>query len=115
MADLSNEMNSLSVSIPPTIPSELEEQFTQFVTDVTKTKKRCKLEDFTQFSKCHLWKLMMSFYDRKGPESWAKGIVPHFITSNTFIGRQYAKVWLNKIHQYICLQILCNTIQYVSV
>lgn len=35
---------------------------------------------------------MMSFYDRKGPESWSQGIVPHFITCNTFIGRNYAKV-----------------------
>lgn len=35
---------------------------------------------------------MMSFYDRKGPESWSQGIVPHFITCNTFIGKSYAKV-----------------------
>ena len=34
----------------------------------------------------------MSFYDRKGPDSWAQGIVPHFITCNSFIGRSYAKV-----------------------
>lgn len=37
---------------------------------------------------------MMSFYDRKGPESWSQGIVPHFITCNAFIGRSYAKVLL---------------------
>ena len=38
---------------------------------------------------------MMSFYERKGPESWSQGIVPHFITSNAFIGRSYAKVlWI---------------------
>lgn len=54
--------------------------------------ERCVLEDFTQCSKSHLWKLMMSFYDRKGPESWSQGIVPHFITCNTFIGKSYAKV-----------------------
>jgi tetratricopeptide (TPR) repeat protein len=35
---------------------------------------------------------MMSFYDRKGVDSWAQGIVPHFITSNAFIGKSYAKV-----------------------
>ena len=29
----------------------------------------------------------MSFYDRKGVESWSQGIVPHFITCNAFIGR----------------------------
>jgi len=53
---------------------------------------RCVLEPFTQCSKSHLWKLMMSFYDRKGPESWSQGIVPHFITCNTFIGQSYARV-----------------------
>jgi len=35
---------------------------------------------------------MMSFYDRKGVESWSQGIVPHFITCNAFIGAAYAKV-----------------------
>jgi hypothetical protein len=53
---------------------------------------RCQLEDFTTFSKSHLWKLMMSFYDRQGVDSWAQGIVPHFITSNTFIAKRYSNV-----------------------
>jgi tetratricopeptide (TPR) repeat protein len=35
---------------------------------------------------------MMSFYDRKGIDSWSQGVVPHFITCNAFIGRSYAKV-----------------------
>ena len=33
---------------------------------------RCVLEDYTQCSKSHLWRLMMSFYDRKGVESWSQ-------------------------------------------
>lgn len=45
---------------------------------------------------------MSSFYDRKGPESWSTGIVPHFITSNTFIGNAYAKV-LPSTYSYLCL------------
>lgn len=53
---------------------------------------RFQIEDYTQCSKSHLWKLMMSFYDRKGPDSWSQGIVPHFITCNAFIGKSYAKV-----------------------
>lgn len=53
---------------------------------------RCVLEDYTQCSKSHLWKLMMSFYDRKGVDSWSQGIVPHFITCNTFIAKSYAKI-----------------------
>lgn len=53
---------------------------------------RCVLEDFVPCRQSHLWKLMMSFYDRKGPESWSQGIVPHFITCNTFIAKSYVKV-----------------------
>lgn len=60
-------------------------------------ESRCVLEDFVQCSQSHLWKLMMSFYDRKGVESWSQGIVPHFITCNSFIGSSYAKV----LHGYI--------------
>ena len=53
---------------------------------------RCELEGFKRCSDSHLWKLMMSFYDRKGIDSWSQGVVPHFITCNAFIGRSYAKV-----------------------
>ena len=53
---------------------------------------RCELEDFTRCSESHLWKLMMSYYDRKGIDAWSQGVVPHFITCNAFIGRAYAKV-----------------------
>ena len=52
---------------------------------------RFELETFTCFSQSHLWKLMMSFYDRQGVDSWSQGIVPHFITCNSFIGHAYAK------------------------
>eukprot|EP01084_Bolivina_argentea_P016074 30121_1 len=53
----------------------------------------CKLENFCHMSNSHLWKLMTSFYERKGIDSWSHGIVPHFITSNAFIGRAYAEVF----------------------
>jgi len=43
------------------------------------------LEDYTKYSESHLWKLMMSFYDRRGIESWSSGVVPHFVTSNSFV------------------------------
>ncbi|RHY82437.1 hypothetical protein DYB35_000186 [Aphanomyces astaci] len=55
--------------------------------------ERFELEAFTPFSSSHLWKLMSSFYDRQGVESWAQGIVPHFITSNTFIAKRYVQVF----------------------
>ncbi|GMH52669.1 hypothetical protein TrRE_jg1017, partial [Triparma retinervis] len=68
--------------------------------DAPVEKKRVKLEDFTKCSESLLWKLMMSFYDRKGVDSWSQGIVPHFITCNAFIGKVYARVlkgWLEDV------------------
>ena len=83
------------------------------------TGDRCRLEEFTRCSASLLWKLMMSFYDRNGVESWSRGIVPHFITCNAFIGRlerrynakilfqlaklgAYAKVLLGFLHDCTC-------------
>ena len=65
--------------------------------------ERCILEDYQRCSQSHLWKLMMSFYHRKGPESWSQGIVPHFITCNTFIGKSYAQVTFSNINCLRCL------------
>lgn len=79
---------SLSGRVPN--PNRSEDEDVE--TEDDNNGERCELEEFTQCSKSHLWKLMMSFYDRKGPESWSQGIVPHFITCNSFIGRSYAKV-----------------------
>ncbi|CAI5732324.1 unnamed protein product [Hyaloperonospora brassicae] len=56
------------------------------------TPPYCQLEDLTPFASCHLWRLMTSFYDRQGVASWARGIVPHFVTSNAFIAKRYSNV-----------------------
>jgi len=39
----------------------------------------------------------ISYYDYYIVESWSQGIVPHFITCNSFIGKSYAKVLLGFI------------------
>mmetsp|Transcript_68258 Transcript_68258/g.134168 ORF Transcript_68258/g.134168 Transcript_68258/m.134168 type:complete len:630 (+) Transcript_68258:26-1915(+) len=75
------------VSAPPIVVEDVDD-----IEVETRQAERCVLEDFTQCSKSHLWKLMMSFYERKGPDSWSQGIVPHFITCNNFIGKSYVKI-----------------------
>jgi Uncharacterized ACR, COG1565. len=53
----------------------------------------CRIfEDFKRCSESKMWQLMMDFYDEKGINSWSKGIVPSFVTSNAFIGRCYARI-----------------------
>ena len=53
---------------------------------------RIELEGFKRFSESLLWKLMRSFYDRQGALAWARGIVPHFITTNSFNSKAYTRV-----------------------
>ena len=53
---------------------------------------------------------MMSFYERKGVESWSQGIVPHFITCNNFIGNSYAKVSVYMYCQIRMSSILPHTL-----
>lgn len=52
------------------------------------------LEDYTKIGKSHIWKLMDAYYSGKGISTWMDSLVPHYITSNNFIARQYVKVCL---------------------
>ncbi len=47
---------------------------------------------------------------RKGIDSWSHGIVPHFITSNAFIGRAYAEVFRFLLLTYLCILLLHFTL-----
>jgi hypothetical protein len=38
-----------------------------------------------------LWTLQRSFYEQHAARAWTDGIVPHFVSSNSFIARAYAK------------------------
>lgn len=42
-----------------------------------------------------LWKLQRNFYEQKGIKAWSEGIVPHFVSSNAFVARQYARILVN--------------------
>mmetsp|Transcript_34706 Transcript_34706/g.107340 ORF Transcript_34706/g.107340 Transcript_34706/m.107340 type:complete len:438 (-) Transcript_34706:635-1948(-) len=88
-------LSCLGLSCPPSRPNP---GWPTPIHQMATSRHRCVLEDFTRCSDSLLWKLMMSFYDRKGVESWSQGIVPHFITCNAFIGRAYAKVLLGFLH-----------------
>lgn len=45
---------------------------------------------FRPFSSCRLFSLQTEFYDDRGLESWACGMVPQFITSNAWVAAAYA-------------------------
>lgn len=58
------------------------------------------VQDATPLSRSHLWTLQRAWYERAGIAAWSEGTVPHYVTSNPFIARSYARVvraWLEEI------------------
>jgi hypothetical protein len=47
-----------------------------------------------RLSESLLWWLQRNFFKQRGPQAWAKGVVPYYITSNAWIADSYAKVVL---------------------
>ena len=102
-SSISLEQLQVSLDVPqevirPISPvSNVPQQNKPSTLQISVLNERCVLEDYTQCSKAHIWKLMMSYYDRKGPSAWSSCVVPNFITCNSFIGKCYAKI----LHGYI--------------
>ena len=51
-----------------------------------------------------IWDLQKNFYVEKGPSCWTEGIVPNFVTSNSFIAKQYATCILGYLRDYYLKQ-----------
>ena len=51
-----------------------------------------ELEGFSPLKDCVLWKLQSAFYERHSADAWAKSVVPHFVTSNAWLAKQYAQM-----------------------
>ena len=47
-----------------------------------------------------LWDLQRNYYDQTGTDAWESGVVPSFITTNTFIARSYVRMVLSYL-QYV--------------
>lgn len=52
-------------------------------------------------SQSMLWKLQTDFFANQGPEAWIKGIVPQYITTNSYIANQYAKTVFGYLRDYV--------------
>ncbi len=52
----------------------------------------CVIESGKRLSESLIWKLQRNFYDQKGVSAWNTGLVPHYITSNSYIAWSYARL-----------------------
>jgi hypothetical protein len=50
------------------------------------------LEDFVPLRRSQLWSLQSRYYAHMGLRAWAEGHIPHFVASNAFVARAYARV-----------------------
>ncbi len=55
----------------------------------------------TSLSNSVLWQRMHEYYDQLGTEVWEEEVVPHQITSNTYLANIYAKLIVAQIQDYI--------------
>jgi len=53
---------------------------------------RFVLEENQRLSSSMLWRLQRRFFSEQTIDAWRQSIVPHYVTSNTFIARAYARV-----------------------
>lgn len=53
---------------------------------------RFALEQNQRLSSSMLWRLQRRFYSEQTIDAWRRSIVPHYVTSNTFIAQAYAKL-----------------------
>src|SRR5262249_32765854 len=52
------------------------------------------IEQDVRFSEPILWKLPRQYYDLRGPQAWASGAVPSYVTTNPYIAHVYAHIVL---------------------
>ena len=56
--------------------------------------KNFQIEPSTPFSESLIWQLNRDFYNEKGIGAWSHGVVPHYMTSNSMVGKTYAELIL---------------------
>jgi tetratricopeptide (TPR) repeat protein len=51
------------------------------------------LEDPVPLSQSVLWTLQRRYFEQTGPAAWRKSEVPHYVTTNAYLARAYARVF----------------------
>jgi tetratricopeptide (TPR) repeat protein len=62
---------------------------------------RFLLEDRQRLSSSMLWRLQRRFFSEQSINAWRQGIVPHYVTSNTFIAQAYARLVLGYLRDLL--------------
>lgn len=77
-----------------------ESHFDNYSEDFGMNTSNFVLQEATPLRDSIIWDLQNQFYIRKGASCWTDSIVPHFVTSNSYIAYQYANCILGYIRDY---------------
>lgn len=55
-------------------------------------EKKYLVQRSTPFSESIIWSLNINYYQQKGIGAWSEGEVPHYITSNSTVGKTYSEL-----------------------
>ncbi|MEL7144875.1 MAG: SAM-dependent methyltransferase [Bacteroidota bacterium] len=77
----------------------LEEELASEITLVASDQKSKEtlIQDFTSISESIIWNLQRQYFEEASIEAWRKGVVPHYITSSSYMACSYAQMamaWL---------------------
>ena len=77
-----------------------EQNFWIFVVISIMETNKFVVQEATPLRNSIIWDLQNQFYMKKGASCWTDSIVPHFVTSNSYIAYQYANCILGYIRDY---------------
>mgnify|MGYP002826865013 CR=1 FL=1 len=50
------------------------------------------LEPSTRLSESVVWDIQRRYFEHAGQDAWSKGVVPHYVTTNAYVAKSYARV-----------------------
>lgn len=64
--------------------------------------RKIVIEQDKRFSESSLWRIQRDYFDKEGINAWVNS-VPFYITSNPFIAKSYARIFLSFLHDWVRL------------
>jgi hypothetical protein len=105
-------ISSSGDTVSPLIPRQFNQiksiKIKGAMTSSSTKPARTQLEDFTRFSKSHLWKLSDAFYEKMGTNAWSTGMIPYFVSSNPFIAKRYVQMLIAYLQDMIQNNQVCS-------
>lgn len=65
------------------------------------SEERFEIERGQRLSRSSLWPMQRAYYQKHGVEAWRDGVIPSYITSNTFMAQSFARTVVAYLHDWL--------------